>query len=79
MQQAREFQQSEGYAPHRVLRQVAEHRLARLMQLGVRQSRYLDRKKTLFPLLMAATVDNLTLVATKTGQMRTEGGHKHLF
>ena len=52
MQQAREFQQSEGSARHHALRQVAAHRLARLMQMGVRQSRYLGRKKTQFQLLM---------------------------
>src|SRR5215217_3473014 len=58
-----------GFAPYRKLRQVAEHRLARLMQLGVRQARYFGRTKTLFQLLMAATLANLTLVATKTGLM----------
>ena len=46
-----------------------EHRLARLVQLGVRQARYLGRTKTLFQLLMAATVANLTLVAGKVGKM----------
>jgi hypothetical protein len=44
------------------------------MQLGVRQTRYFGRTKTLFQLLMAATVANLTLVATKTGLMRD---HNH--
>ena len=39
------------------------------MQLGVRQARYFGRTKTLFQLLMAATLANLTLVATKTGLM----------
>ena len=33
-------------------------RLARLVQLGVRQSRYFGRAKTRFQLLMAATVAN---------------------
>ena len=50
-------------------RVVVEHRLARLVQLGVRQARYLGRTKTLFQLLMAATVANLTLVAGKVGKM----------
>jgi hypothetical protein len=54
------------------MRQTAEHRLARLVQLGIRQARYFGRQKTLFQLLMAATVANLTLIATKTGQMRTK-------
>ncbi len=70
LQEARAFQQSEAFAPYRKLRQAAEHRLARLMQLGARQARYFGRTKTLFQLLIAATVANLTLVATKTGLMR---------
>ncbi len=70
LQEARAFQRSEAFTPYRKLRQVAEHRLARLMQLGVRQARYVGRTKTLFQLLMAATVANLTLVATRTGLMR---------
>ena len=70
LQEARAFQQSEAFVPYRKLRQAAEHRLARLIQLGVRQARYFGRTKTLFQLLMAATVANLTLVATRTGLMR---------
>jgi Transposase DDE domain len=70
LQAARAFQQSEAFALYRKLRQAAEHRLARLMQLGVRQARYFGRAKTLFQLLMAATVANLTLVATRIGLMR---------
>jgi hypothetical protein len=35
-----------------------------LVQLGIRQARYFGRQKTLFQLLMAATVANLTLVAS---------------
>jgi len=70
LQEARAFQRSEAFAPYRKLRQVAEHRLARLMQLGVRQARYVGRTRTLFQLLMAATVANLTLVATRTGLIR---------
>ena len=70
LQEARASQQSERFAPYRKLRQVAEHRLARLMQLGARQARYFGRTKTLFQLVLAATVANLTLVATRTGLMR---------
>ena len=70
LQEARAFQRSEAFAPYRRLRQAAEHRLARLMQLGVRQARYVGRAKTLCQLLLAATVANLTLVATKVGLMR---------
>ena len=71
LQQARAFQRSDAFAPYRKLRQVVEHRIARLIQLGVRQARYFGKVKTLFQLLMAATVANLTLVATKIGLMRS--------
>lgn len=70
LQAARAFQQSDAFAPYRKLRQVAEHRLARLMQLGVRQARYVGRVKTHGQLLVAATVANLTLVATTVGLLR---------
>ena len=76
LQQARTFQRSEAFSPYRQLRQSAEHRLARLMQLGVRQARYFGRAKTLFQLLLAATVANLTLVATRTGLMRGRKGYQ---
>jgi hypothetical protein len=69
LQEARALQHSEAFAEYRERRQVSEHRLARLVQLGVRQSRYFGRAKTLFQLLLAATVANLTLVATKMGMM----------
>ena len=69
LQQARALQNSEAFGEYRRRRQVSEHRLARLVQLGIRQSRYVGRAKTLFQLLMAATVANLTLVATKIGLM----------
>ena len=74
LQQARAFQQSENFAEYRSRRQAAEHRQARLVQLGVRQSRYFGRSKTRFQLLMAATVANLTLVATKMGIMSQTPG-----
>ena len=69
LQWARSLQRSDGYAEYRQRRVAVEHRLARLVQLGVRQARYFGRTKTLFQLLMAATVANLTLVAGKVGKM----------
>jgi hypothetical protein len=63
LQAARAFQASPAFKEYRALRQVVEHRLARLVQLGIRQARYVGRKKTLFQLLMAAAVANLTLLA----------------
>ena len=67
LQQARSLQHSQAFSEYRKRRQVAEHRLARLVQLGMRQARYCGRVKTLFQLLIAATVANLTLVAAKMG------------
>lgn len=63
LQQARALQHSPEFDAYRKARQAAEHRLARLVQLGIRQARYVGRQKTLFQLLMAATVANLTLLA----------------
>ena len=67
LQQARALQQSEAFAWYRQRRVVVEHRLARLVQLGIRQARYFGRVKTKFQLYLAATVANLTLVASKAG------------
>ena len=67
LQQARALQQSEDFAGYRQRRVVVEHRLARLVQLGIRQARYFGRTKTRFQLYLAATVANLTLVAGKDG------------
>jgi len=76
LQEARALQHSDSFAPYRKLRQAAEHRLARLMQLGVRRARYVGRTKTLFQLLMAASVANLTLLATRIGLMRNRHRRK---
>ena len=67
LQQARALLQSEAFGVYRQRRVVVEHRLARLVQVGIRQSRYFGRIKTRFQLYLAATVANLTLVATKAG------------
>ena len=61
------LQQSADYNHYRQRRVVAEHRLARLEQLGIRQARYFGRVKTRFQLYLAATVANLTLLANQTG------------
>jgi transposase len=62
LQAARRLQRSPEFAPYRQARQVVEHRNARLMQLGMRRSRYFGRAKTRQQLLMAASVANLTLI-----------------
>ena len=68
------LQQSEAFSEYRQRRVVVEHRLARLVQLGIRQSRYFGRAKTKFQLYLAATVANLTLVAAKAGLPAGAGG-----
>ena len=73
LQQAHALQQSETFTGYRRRRVVVEHRLARLVQLGIRQSRYFGRAKTLFQLYLAATVANLTLVAAKAGMTGETG------
>jgi hypothetical protein len=62
LREARAYQSTaEGRARMRE-RVVIEHRLARLGQLGIGQARYMGKAKTLFQLLMAATVANLRRV-----------------
>ena len=68
------MQQSAHYDEYRARRVVVEHRLARLVQLGLRQSRYFGRVKTRFQLYLAATVANLTLAAGKLGRSGRTGG-----
>jgi len=70
LQQARALQASSEFEEYRRKRQAAEHRLARLIQLGIRKSRYFGQVKTLFQLILASTVANLTLTANKTNKMR---------
>jgi hypothetical protein len=52
---------------------VVEHRIARLVQLGIRQARYFGRTKTLFQLCLAAAVANLTLLAATSGALSVSG------
>ncbi len=73
MQQARALQQSEAFGEYRQRRVVMEHRLARLVKLGIHQARYFGRAKTTFQLYLAATVANLTLVAAKLGRPANTG------
>ena len=74
LQQARALQRSAACDEYRARRVVVEHRLARLVQLGIRQARYFGRVKTKFQLYLAATVANLTLVAGKIGLSGSSGG-----
>jgi DDE family transposase/transposase-like protein DUF772 len=74
LQQAREWQRSPDFDRFRKERQTVEHRIARLVQLGMRQARYVGRCKTLFQALITATVANLTLIA---GRMAADGAPGH--
>ena len=74
LQQARALQQSADYDEYRARRVVVEHRLGRLVQLGIRQARYFGKVKTKFQLYLAATVANLTLVLGKIGLSGSTGG-----
>ena len=66
LQAARTFQHCAAFAPYRHRRQAVEHRLARLVQLGLRQARYLGRHKTAAQLYLTATVANLTRILAAT-------------
>ena len=61
LQQARALQQSEAFGEYWQRRVVVGQPLARLVQLEIRQPRYLCRAKTRFQLYLTATVANLTL------------------
>ena len=54
LQQARELQASPAFDEARWRRQVVEHRIARLVQLCIRQAGYFGRTKTLFQVCLAA-------------------------
>ena len=61
-QRARAHNQTEAGRQSLRERVVVEHRIARLVQLGIRQSRYFGRTKTCLQVVMAAVVANLSLV-----------------
>jgi DDE family transposase/transposase-like protein DUF772 len=73
LQQARELQASPAFDEARRRRQVVEHRIARLVQLGMRQARYVGRTKTLFQVCLAAAVANLTLLAATSTALSVGG------
>jgi hypothetical protein len=61
LQQAKAYQRTDEYRTIYRQRVVAEHRIARLIRLGMRKARYFGSTKVLFQLAMAAAVANLTL------------------
>jgi len=62
-QQARAHNRTEAGRQSLRERVVVEHRIARLVQLGIRKSRYFGRTKTCLQVMMAAVVANVSLVA----------------
>jgi transposase len=74
LQDARAFQASPAFREYRRRRQMVEQRIARLVQLGIRQARDVGRTKTTFQLLMAAAVANLTYLAASTSADPTAFG-----
>jgi len=62
LQVLRRQQRTKAFRSRYRERVVAEHRIARLIQLGLRQARYRGRAKTAFQASILATVANLTLV-----------------
>ena len=61
-QQARAHNQTEAGKQSLRERVVVEHGIARLVRLGIRQSRYVGKTKSRFQVVMAAVVANLSLV-----------------
>jgi hypothetical protein len=61
-QQARAHNQTQAGRHSLRERVVVEHGIARLVRLGIRQSRYFGKTKTCFQVIMAAFVANLSLV-----------------
>lgn len=74
LQAARAFERTDYFRGQYRQRVVVEHRIARLVRLGMRQARYLGRAKTLLQLLLAATVANLTLIVGKLAHRKRRGG-----
>ncbi len=69
LQKARQFQRTEEFRRLYHPRSTVEHRIARLVQLGLRKSRYFGTKKVLFQLAMVAAVANFTLVAARAANL----------
>src|SRR6058998_246003 len=63
-QQARAHNQTQAGQQSLRERVVVEHGIARLVRLGIRQSRYFGKTKTRFQVIMAAVVANMSLVVS---------------
>jgi len=76
LQQARAAAKTETFKEHYRHRVVVEHSIARLVQRGIRQSRYNSRRRTLWQVALAAAVVNLMVIA---GQERRTAPQKTAF
>ena len=65
LQAARASAKTQEFKEQYRTRVVVEHSIARLVQRGIRQSRYLGRNRTLWQVAMAAAVVNLMILAAK--------------
>lgn len=77
LQEAREYQKQPEFRQDMTDRQQAEHVLARLVQLGARQARYVGRAKTKLQLVIIAAVLNLLIVSSSLQhdqQLPNQGG-----
>lgn len=77
LQKARADSATAHFKEHYHKRVVAEHSIARLVQRGIRKSRYFGRKRTLWQLAMAAAVVNLMRIAANMSA--NEGAFSGLF
>ncbi len=73
LQAARAMENTDCFRQQYRQRITVEHRIARLVRLGMRQARCFGRAKTRLQLLLAATVANLTLIAGKVAQTKRGG------
>jgi hypothetical protein len=64
-QRLRAFQRTDRFRRTYRRRIVVEHRLGRLVQLGIRKARYFGKVKTAFQIAIAAAMANLTLANAK--------------
>jgi len=74
LQQARALEKTAYFPDTYRQRVVVEHRIGRLVGLGMRQSRFFGRTKTEFQALMAAAVANFTLLANWLASQDGPGG-----
>jgi IS5 family transposase len=65
IQAAKQFQRTEQFRQLYRQRVTVEHRIARLVQLGLRKARFFGKAKVLFQLAMTAAVANFTLMASR--------------